>query len=91
LHRHSQLELSNQLKQKLRHSNNLPLQTLKPSRSQLKLKLNNQSLTLPVMTPATTTKQTITMEAKAQMLALEQVASLRNQPSNEPQRIACVS
>jgi len=43
------------------------------------------------MTPATTTNQTITMEAKVQMLALEQVASLKNQPSNEPHRIACVS
>ena len=63
----------------------------KPSRSQHKLKLSNQSLTQPVMTPATTTNQTITMEAKVQMLALELVASLKNQPSNESHRIACVS
>ena len=101
-----QLEQSNQLKQRLQHNSNLPLQRLKPRHSQLRQKhkpkpcqrhnslqlsnsrsSSNPRLTQPVTTPATTTEQTITMEARTLMLALERVAlaaRLRGQPSSEP-------
>ena len=83
--RHSQLRQKHKLKLSQRH-NSLQLSNSRSS--------SNPRLTQPVTTPATTTEQTITMEARTLMLALERVAlaaRLRGQPSSEPERIACVA